>query len=183
MHYSTCNCSISVTNNAAQTLRHQQILTSCLALCDPMDCSMPGFPVLHHFPELAQTHVHWVSDVIQPSHLLSSPSPSSFYLSQHQGLFQWVGSSNQVAKVLELQLQHQSIQWTFRTDFLWDWLVWTPCCPRDFQEPSPPPQFQTINSLVLSLFYGPTLTSIHDYWKDKSFGYMDLCRQSNVSAF
>ena len=71
----------------------------------PMDCSMPCFPVFHHLLELAQTHVHWVSDAIQPSHPLSSPSPFAFYLSQHQGFFQWVGSSNQVAKVLELQIR------------------------------------------------------------------------------
>jgi len=69
----------------------------CSTLCDPMDCSTPGFPVLHHLPELAQTHVHWVGDAIQPSHPLSSPSPA-FNLSQHQGLFQWVSSSHQVTK-------------------------------------------------------------------------------------
>ena len=80
---------------------------SCSVVSDsfqPLDCSMPGFPVYHHLLELAQTHVHWVSDAIQPSHSLSSPSPPAFSLSQHQGLFQWVSSSNQVAKVLELQL-------------------------------------------------------------------------------
>ena len=75
-------------------------------LCGPMDCSTPGFPVLHHLSELAQTHAHWVSDTIQPSYLLSSPSPPAFNLSQHQDLFQWVSSSHQVAKVLELQLHH-----------------------------------------------------------------------------
>ena len=73
-----------------------------------MDYSKPGFPVLHQLPELAQTHVHRVSDAIQPSHPLLSPSPPAFYLSQHQGLFQLVRSSHQVAKVLEFQLQHQS---------------------------------------------------------------------------
>ena len=83
-------------------------------------------PCHHQLPELAQIHVHWVSDVIQPSHPLSSPSPA-FNLSQHQGLFKWVSSSNQVAKVLEFQLQHQSFQWIFRIDFLEDWLVWSPC--------------------------------------------------------
>ena len=88
-------------------------------------------------PELAQTHVHRVSDAIQPPHPLSSPSPPAFNLSQHQGLFRWVSSSHQVSKVLELQLQHQSFQWIFRTDFLYDWLVWSPCCPRDCQESSP----------------------------------------------
>ena len=97
-----------------------------------------------------------------PSHPLLSPSPT-FSLSQHQGLFQWVSSSHQVVKVLELQ--HQSFQWIFRVDSLWDWLVWSPCHPRDFQEFSPAPQFKSINSSVLSLLYGSTLTSTRDYWK------------------
>ena len=80
----------------------------CPILCDPMDWSMPGLPVHHQLLELAQTHVHLVSDAIQPSHLLSSPSPPAFNLSQHQSLFQWVSYSHQVAKVLELQIQSQS---------------------------------------------------------------------------
>ena len=88
----------------------------CPTLCDFIYCSTPGFPVLHHFLELAQTHVHWVSNAIQPSHPLSSPSPPAFHLSQHQGLFQRVGPPHQVAKVLEFQ--HLSFQWIFRTDFL-----------------------------------------------------------------
>ena len=114
--------------------------------------------VFHHLPELAPTHVHWVGDVI---HLvLSSPSPPAFNLSQHLGLFQWVSSSYQVAKVLELEFW--SFQWTFRVDFLYDGLVWSPCSPRDSQQSSPTPQFKSINSSVLSLLYGPTLTSIHD---------------------
>ena len=131
----------------------------------PHGCSSPGFPV-HQFLKLAETHVYRVGDAIQPSHPLSSPSPA-FSLSQHQGLFKWVSSSHQVAKVLELQ--HQSFQWIFRTDFLQDRLVWSPCCARDFQESSPAPQFKDINSLALSFFYGPTLTSIYDYWKNHSF--------------
>ena len=89
------------------------IIKSCPTLCDPMD-----FPILHYLLEFAQTHVHWVDDAIQSSHHLSPPSPPAFSLSQHQGLFQWIGSSHQVAKVLELQLQHQSFQWIFRVDFL-----------------------------------------------------------------
>ena len=93
----------------------------CPTLCDPMDCSTPGFPVHHQLLELAQTHVHWVGDAIQPSHPLSSPSPPTFNLSQHQDLFKWVSSLHQVAKVLEFKLQHQSFQWTLRTDLL-DWL-------------------------------------------------------------
>ena len=83
-----------------------------------LDCSMTGFPVHHQLPELTQTHVHWVGDAIQPSHPLSSPSLPAFNLPQHQGFSQWVSSLYQVAKVLEFQLQHQSFQWIFRTDFL-----------------------------------------------------------------
>ena len=89
-----------------------------LTLCDPMDCSKPGFPVLHYLLDFAQTHVRWVSDAIQPSHPLSPSSSITFNPSQHQGLFQWVGSSHKAAKVLELQLQHHSFQWIFRVDFL-----------------------------------------------------------------
>ena len=91
---------------------------------------MPGFSVRHYFPEFAQTHVHWVSDNIQPSPPLSSPSPPAFSLSQHQGLFQWIGSSQQVAKVLELQLRHQFFQLIFRVDFLQYWMAWSHCNPR-----------------------------------------------------
>ena len=90
---------------------------SCPTLCNPLDCRMPGVPVHHQLPEFTQTHLHWVSDAIQLSHPLSTPSPA-FKLSQHQGLFKWVNSSHQVAKVLEFQLQHQPFQWIFRDDFL-----------------------------------------------------------------
>ena len=86
---------------------------SCPTLCDPKDCSTPGFPVLPYLMEFGQTHVHWISDAIQPSHPLSSPSPPAVNISQHQGLFQRVSSWHQVAKVLELQ--QQSFQWIFRT--------------------------------------------------------------------
>ena len=94
------------------------VAQSCPTLCDPIDCSMPGFTVHHQLPELAQTLVHRVGDTIQPSHPLSPLSSPAFNLSQHQGLFQSVSSSHQVAKVLEFQFQHQSFQWIFRTDFL-----------------------------------------------------------------
>ena len=93
------------------------VAQSCLTLCNPMDCSMPGLPVHHQLLEFTQTRVHWVSDAIQPSHPLSSPSPPTFNLSKHQRL-KWVSSSHQVAKVLEFQLQHQSFQWIVRVDFL-----------------------------------------------------------------
>ena len=96
----------------------------CLTLCDPIDCSTPGLPVHHQLPEFTATHVHLVGDAIQPSHALSSPSSPSFSQSQYQGLFKWVSSSREVAKVLEFQLQHQSFQWTPRTDiaFRINWL-------------------------------------------------------------
>ena len=117
-----------------------------------MGCSMPGLPVHHQLLEFTQTHVHWVSDGIQPSHPLSSPSPPAPNLSQHQGLFKWVNSSQQVAKVLEFQLQHQFFQWTFKTDLFWDGLVGSPCSPRDSQESSPTPQFKSINSWCSAFF-------------------------------
>ena len=100
--------------------KHQfsSVAQSCLTLCDPMDCSTPGFLVHHQLPEFTQTHVHWVGDAIQPSHLLLSPSPPTFNLSQHYGLFKWVSSSHQVAKVLEFQLQHLSFQWALGNDLL-----------------------------------------------------------------
>ena len=100
------------------TVQFSSVAQSCPTLCDPMDCSMSGFPVHHQLPELAQIHVHWADDAIQPSHPRLPSFPFAFLLSQHQSLFQWVGCSHQVALVLELQLQHQSFQWIFRVDFL-----------------------------------------------------------------
>ena len=102
-----------------QLISDIQILFSCLVmtLSNPVDCSMPGFPILHHLLELSQTHLHWIGDANQPSGPLLSTSPA-FNFSQHQDLFQWVSSLNQVIKVLEFQLQPQSFQWIFRVDFL-----------------------------------------------------------------
>ena len=107
-------CSLHIPKEIIKILvwKHR-LLFRHVQLCNPIDCSKPGFPVHHHLPELAQTHVHWVSDAIQPSHPLSSPSLLAFNLSQHRGLFQWVSSSHQVAKVLELQLI--SLKW-------WEWM-------------------------------------------------------------
>ena len=98
-------------------IQFSSVTQSCLTLCDPMVCSTPGLPVHHQFLEFTQTHVHWVSDAIQPLHPLSFPSPPAFNLFQHQGLFKRVRSSHQMAKVFEFQLQHQSFQWTLRTVF------------------------------------------------------------------
>ena len=100
------------------SVQFSSVIQLCPTLCNPIDCSMPGFSVYHQLLELTQTHVHQVSDAIQPSHPLSSPSTPAFNLSRYQGLFQWVSSLHQLAKVLEFQLQHQSLQWTFRTDLL-----------------------------------------------------------------
>ena len=99
---------------------HSMLLFSrpVLTLWDPMECSTPGLPVPHHFPEFAEVHhVHCIGDAIQTSHPLLPPSPFAFSLSQHQGLFQWVICSHQMTKILELQLQHWSFQWIFRVDF------------------------------------------------------------------
>ena len=153
------NYSMKSCQDLSVSVKYSSVYQPCLIHCDLMNCSTPDF---------LQTHVHWVGDAIQPSHPLSSPSPSAPNPSQHQSLFQWVSSSHEVAKVLELQLQHQSFQWVIRIDIPQDWLAWFPCCPRDSQESSPTPQFQSISSSVLSLLYSPTLTSIHDYWKNHS---------------
>ena len=101
------------------SVQFSSVAQSCPTLCDPMNHSTPGLPVHHQLPESTQTHVHWVGDAIQPSHPLSSPYPPAFNISQHQGLFKWVSSSHQVAKVLEFQIQHHSFQWTPRTALRW----------------------------------------------------------------
>ena len=98
-------------------IQFSSVAQSCLTLYNPMNHSTPGLPVHHQLPEFTQTHVHQIGDGIQPSLPLSSPSPAP-NPSQHQGFFQWVNSSHEVAKVLEIQLQHQSFQWTPRTDLL-----------------------------------------------------------------
>ena len=136
-----------------QTVQFSSVAQSCLTLCNPIECSTPGLPVHHQLSEVTQTHAHWVGDAIQPSHTLSSPSPPSFYLSQHQGLFKWVSSLLQVVKLLKFWLQHQSFQWTLMTDFLLDGLVGSPCSPRDSQESYPTPQFKSINSSGLSFLF------------------------------
>ena len=118
----TVICLLQLTNIAtllpSEVHQFSSVAQSCPTLCDPMDHSTPALPVHHKLPEFTQTHVHWLSDAIQPSHPLLSPSPPALKLSQHQGLFQWVSSLHQVAKVLEFQPQHQSFQWTPRTDLL-----------------------------------------------------------------
>ena len=110
---------MTVPNLTLNPVQFSSVAQSCLTLCDPMNHSTPGLPVHHQLPEFTQTHVHRVGDAIQPSHPLLSPPPPAPNPSQHESLFQWVNSSHEVAKVLEFQLQHQSFQWTPRTDVLW----------------------------------------------------------------
>ena len=117
-------CLNAILFSSLGSAQFSSVAQSCPTLCNPMNCSTPGLPVHHQLPEFTQTHVHWVGDVIQPSHPLSSPFPPAPNPSQHQSLFQWVNSSHEVAKVLEFQLQHQSFQWTPRTDLL-GWTGWT----------------------------------------------------------
>ena len=119
-----CVCLIHICCSVAQ---------SCLTLCNSMNCSTSGFSVDSYLPEFAQTRVRWVSDAIQPSHPLLPSSPLALNFPQHQGLCQWVSSSHQVDKVLELQLQYQSFQWIFIfiIDLLENWLVQPPGSPRD----------------------------------------------------
>ena len=150
------------------SVQFSSVAQSCPTLCNPMNCSTPGLPVHHRLPEFTQTRIHRVSDAIQPSHPRSSPSPPDPNSSQHQSCFQWVSSSHEVAKVLEFQLQHHSFQRNPRADLLQNGLVGSPCSPRDSQESSPTPQVKSINSSALRFLHTPTLTSIHDHWKNHS---------------
>ena len=165
------------------SVQFSSVTQSCLTLCHPMNCSMPGFPALHYLPEFAQTHV--TESVIpsnrlilcQPLLLLPSVFPSIRVFSNESTLclmwpryqsFSFITSpSNEYLRLI-----------SFRIDWF-DLLV----VQGTLKKCSPAPQFKNINSLTLSLLYSPTLTSIHDYWKNHSFDYMDLCWQSDVSAF
>ena len=126
----------------------------------PYGLQHAGPPCPPPTPRVYSDSCPW-SRAIHPSHPLSSPSPPAFNLSRHQSLFKWVSSSHQVAKVLEFQIQHQSFQWTHRTDLLEDGLFESPCRPWDSQKSSSIPQFKRINSSVVSFLYSSTRTSIH----------------------
>ena len=149
------------------------VTQSCLTLWNLMNRSTPGLLVHHHLPAFTQTHVHWVNDVIQPSHPLSSPSPPAFNLSQHQGLFQLVSSSHQVAKVLEFQLQHQSFhEYSGLISFRMDWLDLL--VVRGTHKSLPQHHSSKASVLQCSAFFMVQLISIHDYWKNHSLDYMNL---------
>ena len=144
-----------------------QLLSHVWLFATPMDCSTPGFPVHHQFPEPTQTHIHWVSDAIQPSHPLSPPSPPDFSLSQHQGLFQWVSFLHQVAKVLEFHFNispsnEYSGLISFRMDWL-DLLAVQGTLKSLLQHHS-----SKASILQHSAFFIVQLSQ-HDYWKNHSF--------------
>ena len=145
------------------------VAQSCLTLYDPMDCNTPAFPVLHHLLKFTQTHVHWVCDAMHSSHPLSSPFPPAFNLSQHQGLFQSAGSLHQVVKYWSFHFSiNPSSKYSGLISFKIDWF--------DLLSAQ-----GTLNSLLQhhsskasilpcsAIFYGPTLTSVHNYWKNYSF--------------
>ena len=137
------------------------VAQSCLTLCNPMNCNMPGFPVHDQLPEFTQTHVYWASDAIQPFHPLLSPSPPTFNLSQHQGLFKWVNSSHQVAQVLEFQFQHQSFQWIV-SRFPLGWTGWISLQSKGLSRVFSNTTVQKHQFSEFSFLHSPTLTSIHD---------------------
>ena len=135
-------------------------------LCSPLDCSTPGFPVHHQLLEFTQTHVHWVGDAIQPSHPPSSPSPPAINLSQHQGLFQWVSSSPSGGQSIGVLASTSVLPMNTQG---WSPLRWTDWISLQSKGHfSPTPQFKSINSSALRFLHSPTLTSIHDYWKNHS---------------
>ena len=141
---------------------------SCVQLfCNPMGGSMPGLPVHHHLLKFVQTHVHWVRDAIQPSHpLVPFSCPQSFPAS---GSFQMSQFFTPGAQSMGVSASASDFPMNIQDWSPLGWMVGSPCSPRDSQESSPTPQFKSINSLALSFHYSPTLTSIHDYWKNHSF--------------
>ena len=142
----------------------------CPTLCDPKDCSTTGLPVLHHLLDSAQTHVHWVSDVIQPSHPLSPPSPPAFNLSQHHDLFQWVGTSHQVDTKFGASISASILTMNIQG---WFPLGLPGLISLLFKGHST--VFSSSSLKAVSLLYGPALTSVHDYWKNHSFDYTNFC--------
>ena len=148
-------------------VQFSSVAQSCLTLSDRMDCSIPGLPIHHQLPELAQTHVHQVSDATQPSHLLSFPSPPAFRLSHHQGLFQWVSSSHQVPKLLAFSFSiSPSNEYSRLISYKMDWLdlLAVQGTLKSIRQ-----QFFGINSSAFTFCYSPTFTYILDYWENHSF--------------
>ena len=148
-------------------IQFSSVAQSCSNLCDPMNCSIPGLPVHHHLPEFTQTHVHQGGDAIQPSHHLSPlfplpPIPPSIrdFSNESTLCMKWPSTG---VSALASFLPKNSQGWSPL-----EWTGGSPCSPRDSQESSPTPQFKSIDSSVLSFLHSPTLTSIHDHWKNHS---------------
>ena len=158
------------------------VTKACPILCDPINCSTPSLcPLLS--PRVCSNSCplsQWCHLTISSSVAPFSSCPQSFSASGSFPMSWCFASAGQSVGASASAL---SFQWIFRVDFLWDWLVWSLCCPRGSQESFPVSQFKSINSLALCLLYGPTLTSVHVYWTNHSFDYMDLCVPSDVSAF
>ena len=165
------------------TAQFSSVTQSCSILCNPVDCSTPVFPVHHQFLELAQIHVHWVRDTIQlsPSSVIPfSSCLQSFPISGSFPMNQFFASGGQSVRVsASASVLPMNIQGWFPFGLT----GWISLQSKRLSRVSPTPKFKTINSFVLSLLYGPTLTSIHDYWKSHSFDSVDLYQQSHVSAF
>ena len=157
---------------------HCSVSQSCPTLCDPMNGSTSGFPVLHYLPEF--THVHWVSDVSQPSHPLLLLSPLALNLSNIRVFSNESALGIRWPKYWSFNFSiSSSKEYSGLISFRINWFDLL-AFPRDSQESSPAPQFKSTNSSVLCLIYCPALTSVHDYY---SFDYTDLCWQSDVFAF
>ena len=152
---------------SCRTPQSSLVTQSCPTLCDPTNHSMPGLPVHHQLPEFTQTHVHWVGYAIKPSHPRLSPFPPASNPSQHQGLFQWVnfpwGGQRTGVSASTSPLPMNTQDWSPL-----GWTGWISLQSKDSQESSPTPHFKSINFLVLSFLHSPTLTSIHDHWKNHS---------------
>ena len=159
------------------------VTKSCPNLCNPMKYSTTGSPVLHYLPEFAQIHVHWVSDGIQPSHPLLSPSPLAFNFSQHQDLFQWVSSSSHQGQIIGASASASVLPMNWKCWFPLGLTGFIPLQSKGISSIFSSATVWNINASALSLLYGPALTSAHSHWKNHSFDYMDLCWQSNISAF
>ena len=165
------------------TIPFSSVTQSCLTLCDPMDCSTPGFPVHHQLGKLVQTHVHWVGDAIKPFLPLSPLSPPAFNLSQHQGLFQMSQFFTLGGQSIEVSASASVLPMNIQDWFPLGLTGWISIQFKGLSRVLSNTTVKSINSSVLTFLYSPTLTSIHDYWKNHSLDYMDLCWQSNVSAF
>ena len=176
-------CSILKRTVRTETqIKFSSAAQSCPTFYNHMDCSTPGFPIHHQLPELAQTHIHWASDVIQPAHPLSPPSPPVFNLSQHQGLFQGVSSSHQVAKALEFQLQHHPRnEYSGLISFSIDWFDLLPV--QGVLKSLIQHHSSKASILPRSAFFIVQFSHLYMTTGKTIALKMDLCWQSNVSAF